>query len=856
MFLHILTNRYYDKEYETTYTTERYTNIKKKNFILGIVNILFSVICTILLSSGKYQYITLEKQTIKFPYYIIAYILMLFQLSVLVLIFLINRYQRALIYLNFTILSICLKYFELYADSGLQNKYVFSIVIVFSQLFRLAYYVLGMLDFIDGLIFHVFTNVIVYFVFFKFVEVLDHLNFLYVFIIHSIFSFLICYFYIRQKKQAFYDNFTLAKRNYDHQSVLEHMNSGFITMENYKLDYLNKPIFRTITKNKKLLDIVTLETGSGTTPLDEDVMKLSQGGVYLLLKELLNGLILNGKEFNKGEDVVDNIFEILKFSHQQEGFTFLGTKCVELDVHDEQETIYYEIFGRCFKKRGIKQNCDADFYEFIFNDVSRSTLINEANIEFKYKSLFLSKVAHEFKNPLLCISELADQVSDIISITKKEKEENASGYIKEEILKGKMTNITGTIQQIKAMSDYLIILVKDMDYFSQNHSNKAQYDKHKLEKDIVKLDNIINFCRDVTNGLLKKFQKESSVNFSVNFLNLELVPKDLFIDEIKLKQILINLLSNSVKYTTNGSILLRITGLENQIEFCIKDTGSGISDHVRARLFTPFAKYGNNSISSGLGLSIVKELLELFGSKLEYETIPNQGTTFTFLLKNDIPSRGPSRRLITTRIEKSIKESNSLTNTPIFNTAPVFRREDTFNKRDSKYSYTTIAAEFNPDLDKLNKYLNVEDETIEKIITSGRKLEFNDVMNIIVVDDEINTRKSTVRIIKSYCDSNDLKINIREAEDGIECLFLYYQSMKKGKPVSFIVSDQTMNVMDGSMCAAILHDIANARQLQPVPFFILTAYENFSVKNGNTVRSIYSKPLTKNNIDDMLMNFL
>jgi hypothetical protein len=100
----------------------------------------------------------------------------------------------------------------------------------------------------------------------------------------------------------------------------------------------------------------------------------------------------------------------------------------------------------------------------------------------------LSKVAHEFKNPLICIGELVDQVCELIN--------GSVGQI---------------LKRIKSMSNYLIILVKDMDFFSRKSSSLEPV----ILLDRINLVETITLCKDIVGGLLKKVHKESAVNFEV-----------------------------------------------------------------------------------------------------------------------------------------------------------------------------------------------------------------------------------------------------------------------------------------------------------------------------------------------------
>ena len=113
-------------------------------------------------------------------------------------------------------------------------------------------------------------------------------------------------------------------------------------------------------------------------------------------------------------------------------------------------------------------------------------------------------------------------------------------------------------------------------------------------------------------------------------------------DENKLKQILTNLIGNAIKFTECGELLIEIKNIsetkENQeIEFSVSDTGIGISDILKENMFKPFVQgdigYTKKYQGTGLGLAITKNLLEIMGSKIQFESRPQKGSRFYFTLK-------------------------------------------------------------------------------------------------------------------------------------------------------------------------------------------------------------------------------
>jgi signal transduction histidine kinase len=310
---------------------------------------------------------------------------------------------------------------------------------------------------------------------------------------------------------------------------------------------------------------------------------------------------------------------------QIENFVCIGEVSI---LHDDQN-YFYEVHCRLNKTEKDEET------ELLFKDVTRTKIREKETAENKNKSLFFSKVIHEFKNPLICLCELVIQTQDIIWNSRKKRK------------------LFSNLEQINSLANYLQILIKDFTYLTESQYRPiADYERNEID-----LNSVIDFCSRIGKTLLKKCNKNEVVEFKVNID--QDVPNKIVTDEWKLKQILINLLSNSIKFTSNGSVTIDVSLDEEinffsihknlndeknslpskRIKFLVKDTGPGMNEEVFEDLSRPFKKESsmnfknkNNEFGSGLGLSIANEISSKLGSGLECASQLGEGTSFWFYI--------------------------------------------------------------------------------------------------------------------------------------------------------------------------------------------------------------------------------
>ena len=234
------------------------------------------------------------------------------------------------------------------------------------------------------------------------------------------------------------------------------------------------------------------------------------------------------------------------------------------------------------------------------------------------KSEFLASMSHELRTPLNGILGYAQILLRDKDLSKQQKDS------------------IGIVQQC---GTHLLNLINDILDLSKIEANKLDLYPQDFNFPYF-LSAVAEMCK------IKACQKGIVFNFQPS----SLLPKLVCADEKRLRQVLINLLGNAIKFTEEGTVNFRVTlvtetrGLnETKIRFEIEDSGVGISQELMEKIFEPFEQVGNNdrkAEGTGLGLAISQKIVSMMGSKLEVRSQPSIGSLFFFELEIPVVSSG------------------------------------------------------------------------------------------------------------------------------------------------------------------------------------------------------------------------
>ena len=244
------------------------------------------------------------------------------------------------------------------------------------------------------------------------------------------------------------------------------------------------------------------------------------------------------------------------------------------------------------------------------------------------KSAFLNTLSHELRTPLTIVLGYARILLNIerLPAVNELQASIQSTPIDPDDIQTKLANVLGqvTLQsgKINESGVHLLTLITDILDFS-----KADAGEMKFDKQAIPVGALVGTVLDHFKGLAK--EKNLQLSYQSN-------GETVFADEVRTKQILINLVGNALKFTDAGSVTIKTQQKENEIEFNVIDTGCGIPENEASAVFTEFYQIDGSDTrkksGTGLGLSIVKKMVELQGGKVGLSSVLGKGSVFNFTL--------------------------------------------------------------------------------------------------------------------------------------------------------------------------------------------------------------------------------
>jgi signal transduction histidine kinase/PAS domain-containing protein len=308
-----------------------------------------------------------------------------------------------------------------------------------------------------------------------------------------------------------------------------------------------------------------------------------------------------------------SLIEVAETGADVELFAHLGTEAsLILPLTASGTDVGALVLGRGGHRGGFDKaeiSCAEDIARHLANAVRQSELYREVQDANRAKSAFLAVMSHELRTPLNAVTGFTHLLSS-----------GVSGELNEKQL--------SHLERIESSSRHLLQLVEEILFFASLETGEGSVNLSQIDLAIV--------AKEAADAL-EPLAMERGVELVVNA-----DPAIVQTDERKIRQVLLNLASNALKFTDEGTVCIRVESRpDGGAVLTVSDTGIGIPEKHHERIFEAFWQVEDaptrTAGGTGLGLSVVKQVIDLLGGTIEVQSNEGRGSTFTVTLPPSAP---------------------------------------------------------------------------------------------------------------------------------------------------------------------------------------------------------------------------